>query len=30
MDASRPGRRRWFAMDRCANLSKVRRYRHGK
>ncbi|WP_454195076.1 CGNR zinc finger domain-containing protein [Nocardia sp. Marseille-Q1738] len=27
VDASRPGRRRWCSMDRCGNLSKVRRYR---
>ncbi|MGK8522038.1 CGNR zinc finger domain-containing protein [Nocardia asteroides] len=27
VDSSRPGRRRWCSMDRCGNLSKVRRYR---
>jgi predicted RNA-binding Zn ribbon-like protein len=27
VDASRPGRCRWCSMDRCGNLSKVRRYR---
>ncbi|MFD6219785.1 CGNR zinc finger domain-containing protein [Nocardia asteroides] len=27
VDASRPGRRRWCSMDRCGNLSKVRKYR---
>ncbi|MFG3617196.1 CGNR zinc finger domain-containing protein [Nocardia sp. NPDC047654] len=27
VDASRPGRRRWCSMDRCGNLSEVRRYR---
>ncbi|MGW6423126.1 CGNR zinc finger domain-containing protein [Nocardia sp. NPDC055053] len=27
VDASRPGRRRWCSMDRCGNLTKVRKYR---
>lgn len=27
VDTSRPGRRRWCSMERCGNLSKVRRYR---
>ncbi|MFC6014241.1 CGNR zinc finger domain-containing protein [Nocardia lasii] len=27
VDASRPGRRRWCSMDRCGNLTKVKKYR---
>ncbi|MEV6277771.1 CGNR zinc finger domain-containing protein [Nocardia sp. NPDC051832] len=27
VDASRPGRRRWCSMERCGNLTKVRKYR---
>ncbi|MEE1805114.1 CGNR zinc finger domain-containing protein, partial [Streptomyces sp. BE133] len=26
-DTSRPGRRRWCAMERCGNLHKVRAHR---
>ncbi|WP_194815980.1 CGNR zinc finger domain-containing protein [Nocardia sp. XZ_19_385] len=27
VDTSRPGRRRWCSMERCGNLTKVRKYR---
>lgn len=27
VDTSRPGRRRWCSMERCGNLTKIRKYR---